>query len=267
MIWTRFDATSRPDLVFRPFALDLDTVDIDLQYSVDLGDLGNQEAPTADRGRGSHTLTMGSGYRHATFKTENEDVANGHHSTNLAWAFVQDDFKLGDDVFVTAGVRLDWHSISGTNVSPRIAGVWRFDEVKDHDDNVVREQYLRASVGFGFRNPSLRELWFDMPVGPGTILGNTDLEAEKMRSFELGYYGSLPIGNDDRVKAGVNLYYNLIDDLIVFQPVPPSDAQPFNQSDEEVYGFEVEVDYLFSDWVSGFANYSYGDRRDRGTNR
>ena len=113
-------------------------------------------------------------------------------------------------------------------MSPRIAAVWRFDEVKNDKHEIVREQYLRASLGFGFRNPSLRELWFDMPVGPGRIAGNTDLEAEEIRSFELGYFGS-PV---DRLNASVNGYYNVINDLIVFQQVGP-EAKPFNRNDEE----------------------------------
>ncbi len=252
--WTGFDASSVPDQFYTPFEVDLDTVDTDLQFAFDPWD--------------DHIVTLGTGYRHATFKTQDQDVANGRHSTDQVWAFVQDEIVLANDLFVTAGVRVDWHSVSGVNVSPRIAGVWRFDEVKDDDGTILGEQSLRASVGFGFRNPSLRELWFNMPVPPAmvSILGNTDLEAEKIRSFELGYYGSLPIGDDDRVRAGVNLYYNLIDDLIVFRPVTASEAAPFNQSDEEAYGVEVEVEYLFSPWASAFANYSYSVRKDRDTN-
>jgi iron complex outermembrane receptor protein len=255
LFWTGIDTTSRPDRFYSPFDVDHDTVDLDVQYSTTPWD--------------GHDLTLGAGYRFATFETENPDVADGRHDTNLGWGFIQDEVEIATDLFVTAGVRLDWHSTSGLNVSPRIAAVWEFED----------EQYLRASAGFGFRNPSLREIWFDMPVNlpglpaPVIFTGNDDLDAEKMRAFELGYYGA----PTDRLKAGVNLYYNLIDDLIVFRPVAffpapvppgtPSRLAPFNTNDEEAYGVEAEVDYLFTETLSGFVNYAYGERHDRDSNQ
>lgn len=253
--WTAFDSTSTPNRLYAPFELDLDTSDVDLQYSVE---------PLAN-----HNMTFGTGYRHATFMTENQDVADGRHSTNLAWAFVQDELKLLRNVFVTAGLRFDWHSVSGTSPSPRIAAVWKFDEERDDQGDILREQSLRVSAGYGFRNPSLRELWFDMPVtlpvppGTVTLVGNKDLKAEKIRSFEIGYSGR----PHKRVKAGLSVYYNLIDDVIEFRPVAPNRASPLNESDEEAHGVEVEVDYLFADTISGFANYSYGLRRNRDTKK
>jgi outer membrane receptor protein involved in Fe transport len=129
------------------------------------------------------------------------------------------------------------------------------------------QQYLRASAGSGFRNPSLRELWFDMPLTgfPVTVRGNEDLDAEQIRSFELAYLfergAVLP-----RLKASVNAYYNLIDELIVFQLDPiAGEIVPENSNDEEAFGFEAEVDYLVNDTTSVFANYSWGEQRDRDT--
>jgi iron complex outermembrane receptor protein len=244
LVWTGFDGTSSPDRFYTPFDVDLDTVDLDLQYSL---------SPWED-----HTITVGAGYSYATFTTTNADVSNGRHDTNLVWGFVQDELRLGEDVFVTAGVRLDWYSTSGFTVSPRLATVWEFEE----------NQNLRASAGVGFRNPSLRENFFDMPVTvpgfpPLTIQGNENLDAETMLSLELGYFGA----PTDSLKAGVNVFYNFVNDLIVFRPVPgsPTTLAPFNRNDEDVYGFEIEGEYLFSDWISGFANYSYEIRQNRDT--
>ncbi len=105
---------------------------------------------------------------------------------------------------------------------------------------------------------------------PVTIVGNEDLDAEKMRSFELGYFGSFGFEPDEplpSLKAGVNLFYNLIDDLIVFQPTAadPSRVGPINREDDEAYGVEIEAEYLFTRWTSAFANYSYEIRQDRDT--
>jgi iron complex outermembrane receptor protein len=251
--WTGMDATSTPVQSYTPFELDLDTVDVDLQYSV---------VPWS-----GHNVTVGAGYRYATFETENQDIADGRHRTHLEWAFLQDEVTITRGVFVTASLRVDRHSVCGTSPSPRIAGVWKFDEKRDEKDNILREQSLRASAGYGFRNPSLRELRFAMPVtvpvppGTVTILGNEDLEPEKIRSFELGYSGR----PNERVKAGVGVYYNLIDDEIAYLPVSATAAAPRNENDEEAYGIETEVECLLTDSISGFANYSHGIRRNRDT--
>ncbi len=261
-VWSGFDATSNPNQIYQPFRVDLDTIDLDVQYS-----FGGEESSAMK----DHNVTVGAGYSYSTFTTRDMDVSNGRHSTDLVWGFVQDEIKLGD-VYVTAGLRMDWYSTSGLNVSPRVAAVWEF----------TTDQYLRASAGFGFRNPSLRENFFNMPlIGPPvTIVGNEDLDAEKMRSFELGYFGSFGFGpgtdedaaadsldTSPSLRAGVNLFYNLIDDLIVFAPtaVDPSLVGPINREDDEAYGLELEAEYLFTEYTSAFANYSYEVRQDRNT--
>ncbi|MHC5065599.1 MAG: TonB-dependent receptor plug domain-containing protein, partial [Planctomycetota bacterium] len=268
--WTSFDASVDPDMAYSPFDVDLDTVDVDAQYSFDL--------------LAGHALTIGSSFRYAVFTTEDPDVSDGRHDTEQWGAFIQDEVTLvPSQLWLTAGMRYDWHSTAGDIISPRAALVYEF----------APDQSLRASYGKGFRNPSLREIWFDLPVNGGSVLieGNEDLEAETMESYELGYLGKPA----DRLKFGLSGFYNRVDDLAVFAPTPapppPVRAAPFNQSDEEAYGFEVEADYLIlgaakseeqprdndvvvierqaknrEDALSFFGNYSWNIRRDRGTN-
>ena len=248
--WTAFDSTTVPRNNYPQFDLDLDTVDIDLQYSFALIE--------------DHTLTTGTGFRHATFDTSDQDVSAGRHSTNLGWGFFQDEIRFTDELFFTAGVRWDRHSSTGDNISPRLAVVW----------TPAEEQSLRASFGTGFRNPSLRELSFNMPVtgsgvpGPITISGNRDLEAEQIQSFELGY-GGRPMAS---LKAGVSAFYNRVDNLVAFQALQffpgtalPSQVGPANQTNEEAFGFELEAEHLVHDSVSVFGNYAYSIRQDRAT--
>ncbi len=238
--WTRFDAEARPDAVYVPFELLLDAADLDVQYSERLMD--------------AHTFTAGAGYRFSAFETENADVALGRHRTGLYWAFAQDEWALvPETLWFTAGVRWDRHTISHDATSPRFAAVWQFGE----------GQYLRGSAGYGFRNPSLREIWFDMPVlgGAATISGNRDLDAEKIRAFELGYGGRIAAS----VRAELTAYYNLVDRLVEFRATGPAAIAPKNENKEDAYGAETEVEISLSERLSGFGNYSYGVRRDRDT--
>ena len=268
VVWNSIDGTGTPEAVYSPNDVDLDTLDIDLRYF--FGDNTRHKedfVPWKD-----HNVTVGAGYRYATFTAR--AISDGRHSTDLVWGFVQDEFAIAQNVLVTAGIRADWHSQAGLNVSPRIAAVWKFHEEWEGPPRAEKSRelsahYLRVSAGYGFRNPSLRDNWFNMPVTvpgfpPITVLGNEDLDAEKMRSFEIAYIGWPAYGG---LKTSVSAYYNLVDDLIEFQPVPLTTTfKPFNVNNDETYGFEIDLDYEFSPAVSAFANYSYTSRHNRDTN-
>jgi outer membrane receptor for ferrienterochelin and colicin len=258
--WTHSTCEIRPAAIYPAFDLALDTVDLDLQHTVSLAEI--------------HAVTAGTGYRLAAFETNDQDVSDGRHHTGLAWAFAQDEWTaVPNRLWVTAGVRYDHHSVSGGNVSPHLAAVWKLA--------AEREQYLRAGAGYGYRNPSLRELWMDMPLDvPGlpaspVIAGNKRLDAEQLRSFEIGYAGRWGSPHA-HTRVDAVAYYNLFDRGIDYRPVDyfssppfpsgtPSRFEPVNSAKDEAYGVEIEVRRAFSDAASAFANYSFAVRQDRDT--
>jgi iron complex outermembrane recepter protein len=237
--WTRFFSESelRED-VYTPFTLATDAADIDLQYAF---------APVS-----GHTVTAGLGYRRASFETQDEDISLGRHATGLGWVFVQDEVELAKTLWITGGLRLDEHSVAGSSFSPRLAAVWEVDD----------GHTLRASAGIGYRNPSLRELWLNLPVtvAPGPVRfpieGNRDLEPEKLRSMELAYTG--PVLGFLRLRTTV--FYSLLDRLIHFVGLGPE-----NNGKERTMGGEAEVDFLLSESFLVFGNATYVVREDRDT--
>ncbi len=243
--WTRFDGTAVPDQVFAGFDILLDTADVDLQYTMKVLD---QE------------VTAGTGYRRSSFETDDEDVAGGRHSTGLDWFFIQGRLTFLDPVEITGGVRVDDHSVVGTHVSPRLAAVWTLDPFDGKED--LTGHSLRATAGYGFRYPSLRELWFDMSVFglPSAITGNEDLHAERLRSFEVGYWGR-PLS---WLQLETSVYYNRIDGLIHYAPAATG-FRPENGDKEAAYGSESQVDLQVAQDVTTFANYAYEVRFDRET--
>lgn len=241
--WNGFDVEFDPAQYYEPFSLDLDTLYTDgrMTWITD-----------------PHQVTGGAGYRFSTFDTSDADVTDGSHSVNEFWVFAQDEWKLTDALELTFGARVDYHSEVGTNISPRLALVWRFK----------KNQYLRGSAGRGFRNPSLRELWFDMEITgvpglpPITIAGNTDLKAESLTSYEIGYVGAWGTSNK-LFEANANVYFNTIEDLVEFQgdPNDPLTVLPVNQENDEVFGFELEGRYFMDESLYAFGNYSYSRRK------
>jgi iron complex outermembrane receptor protein len=248
--WTHFLAVAEPEQIYTPFEVQCDMADLDAQLSLEVID--------------GHTTTAGAGYRYASFDTDIDDEGQA----GLAWVFAQDQFTLGEALFVTWGGRLDWHSVAGPATSPRLAAVWEFEP--GHS--------LRGTAGYGFRNPSLRELYFDMPlsVAPGVtpvVQGNRDLEAEKMRSAELAYRWR---EKDAPTRAEAIAYYNLIDRVVEFQPTAyypsppfppgtPSAIEPRNAARYEAYGLELEAEHEFGKAISVFGGYAFGIRVDRET--
>jgi iron complex outermembrane receptor protein len=269
--WTRFSAFGQPDLTYQPFHLVLDVADIDVQYSF----------TPIERNH----VTLGTGYRYAGFDTHADDVSDGRHAVGLGWFFIQDELTLLKDLFVTAGARLDAHTVSGVTFAPRVAIVWEFMPPSMHKEGNIDVlepgQSIRATVGYGYRTPGLRDLWFDMPLQSKdisnsaglptpniTVTGNRDLKPEEIRSFEVGYWGR----PHRQLQAECSLYYNLYDRLFAFGPNPGSvfpdiGASRHNVNREDTYGIEANLEYQLTGEVYTFANYAYEIRRDRDTHQ
>ena len=238
--WAAFDSSAAAQF-YAPANFNLDTIDLNAHHSFEL--LQNNK------------VTVGLGHRRATIDSENPDISLGRHTAHLSSVFVQDEVTLiPEELFLTAGMGLDEHSKAGSNTAPRAALVWRWTE----------SQSLRASYGRGHRNPSLGETWRRIPVtlpfGTVTLVGNEDLEAEKMESYELGYRGWF---KENRVRVGVTGFLNYVEDIVKLEQVGPVTVAPLNVGDERVHGIEIDGEYGFSESLSSFGNYAYRHREDR----
>ena len=124
--------------------------------------------------------------------------------------------------------RLDSHSQFGTHTTGQAA--WG----KDFGSN--RKFYV--SLGTGFKAPDLNELFH-----PGTdesawipgcnpcYAGNTALQPEESRSFEIGIKRL-----EARMKRSIDLFYNQIDNLIAYEG---TNFQAINVSKALTYGLEL----------------------------
>ncbi|HIE65027.1 MAG: TonB-dependent receptor [Nitrospira sp.] len=116
---------------------------------------------------------------------------------NLAF-YIQDQVKLGDRFSGVVGLRVDDHEKFGSAVTYRLAGAYDLKETNS---------ILRASIGTGFKAPSLAEL-FDSSFGSN----NPNLEPEESIGFDFGVERSLL---DRKLILGATYFYNDIDDMIV----------------------------------------------------
>ena len=135
---------------------------------------------------------------------------------------------------VDAGIRVDHHSVTGTELIPQAGVVFR----------PMATGTLKAMVSKGFRNPTMREMYLYPP-------SNEDLEAERLWNYELSWRH-----RNGKLSYGANIYYLKADNMIQTQPV---DGKPRNVNTGEIenYGLELDAAYTLNEHWSLNTNHSF----------
>ena len=121
---------------------------------------------------------------------------------------------------VDAGIRIDHHSVTGTEWIPQGGIVIR----------PMDSGELKAMVSKGFRNPTMREMYLYPP-------SNEDLKPERLMNYELSWKHRF-----NTLTYGINFFYLKGDNMIQTMPV---DGKPRNVNTGKVenYGAELEAAY------------------------
>jgi len=204
---------------------------------------------------GSHLLTLGSELRR-TELTHNQNLGSETEVDQKA-VYLQDEFSIGD-LDVTLGGRLDDHDSFGSEFSPRAYGVY----------NLTDNWVIKGGVGRSFKAPSIYQSDDTYGVlacrGMCTLVGNPNLKPETATSYEIG-----TLYQNERLEAGVMLFNNDIDDMIITDTwrvgYRPAVMTYSNVSKARVQGYELQGRYNLSDTMGVRANYTYSDAEDRDT--
>jgi iron complex outermembrane receptor protein len=190
----------------------------------------------------------------ATYASVASDLFGDHSQTALGW-YAEEESKLGDNGRATLGVRIDaiavdavaWNAVA----SPRLAAAWLWWPVR-----------LRASLGRGFRAPSLAELFTSTAVQGIAVIPNPNLGDEASWSGELG--AAVPAGRHVLVDAALfwSEYQNLIEPELV---TGGTEIQFTNVTRARVRGLDLTA--RAADLVQGHLSatlaYTWLDARDR----
>ena len=148
-----------------------------------------------------------------------------NHLLNLS-AYTEIDFNIFKVVNFSAGARLEHYDMNNTTneTKPVFRAGLSF--------KLLQETYLRASVGQGFRYPTIAEKFIRMDVGSFGVFDNPGLVPESSLNAEFG------------IKQGFKFinYFGYID-VAVFQQ-----------------DYENTIEYLFGKWDSTFTWPFYGFR-------
>ncbi len=182
-----------------------------------------------------------------------ESTMFGDHSTYDPAVYIQDEVKLLSTLKATLGMRYDTHWVDGNSIedqlSPRGGIVYRPSESTS----------LRASVGRGFRAPSVAEMFTQTKVSGFSVIPNPDIRAERTWSYEIGMNQLL----GKQLMLDVALFQSGYKQMIEPKSIGSGEFQLDNVTQARVRGAEIGLKgQLWRKFLSGNLSYTYIDPRD-----
>ncbi|MFD1381909.1 TonB-dependent receptor domain-containing protein [Rhodanobacter aciditrophus] len=215
-----------------------------------------------------HTLTVGGQFENQKLTDTGNQLSSDVDQLERwqAAVFAEDEFYLTDDFALTTGLRVNEDENYGTAVTPRIYGVW-------HTTDTIS---LKGGISAGYRSPDLRQAtdgWGQITGrGSGMILGNSDLEAEKSISHEVG----IAWNNRQGTKAELTAFYTQFKDKITEERICDVDAGDascdggydfistrYNVDDVVTQGIEASFGTMLTDNLSWDIGYTLTDSEQK----
>lgn len=191
--------------------------------------------------------------------------------------FIEDNWSMSESFTLTAGVRRDDHDVFGSQVSPRLYGVY----------NISSSWTVKGGVSTGYKTPNTTDLYDGITGfgGQGTspFAGNPDLQPETSVNSELALYWTSydnqhnfnityfntrfedKIARGDTVQSctqtsGVRPCVNLGEyDQLGYQTY----SQKINIDEVEISGVEVAGRYQITSDLAFQANYTWTDSEQK----
>ena len=180
----------------------------------------------------SNTIDFGDLVNLANDSTVGKGISNRIRNGG---AYVQDEFTLLDRFHIVPGVRLDYHTVFGFALSPKLGISAKVNEK-------VR---VRSSLGRAFRAPNHTELFMPpLPLKDNiTLVSNPDLKPEYVWAAD-GGVDVFPIAN---IKLQWGVFYNNMRDLIG-QGIKP---EIYMENDSLKFAALVTHENISSAWSAG----------------
>ena len=182
-------------------------------------------------------------------------------SVDVAEAYIQDDWQVGENTGIVWGARYQWHSRYGFHLTPKISFAHRLSA----------GLRVRASYGVGYRAPSLKERYFvfDHSNLGYKVLGTPSLRPERTWGLNVGAEFE-PV---EALDLRVNFFHNRLRNLIqtVFDPAQSSGSVAIYAYDNvgraATRGLEFGLSAQLSDRLMVNGGYTYLRARDQDAQR
>ena len=176
-------------------------------------------------------------------------ISAGTPTQFIGAAYIQGEYKPVKNLTLTLGSRFDVEQTSngvqgsGVIISPKAGASWVLSE----------QTQLRASVGAGFRAPTLTERFAALRFGSFTVAPNPSMRSERSWSFEIGgKQGFTLFGEEWNVDAAI--FNNEFTDLV--EPRLPTSSNPqiqfINITQARITGAELALTGWLPGHILGF---------------
>lgn len=182
--------------------------------------------------------------------------------------FAEDSFEATDSLTITAGGRVDHHSVFGTHFTPRAYLVQHLNS----------QWTLKGGIGKGFKAPTIRQstdgycMRTGSRVETGLLCGNSKLKPEESTSYEV----SLHFDNEQGLSANATLFNNDFKNKVVsygtdqFTNALISKGKPArvyiydNVDSVNIRGLELSSSWTFMPKWTLSGNYTYTKSKREG---
>ncbi|MCS7012261.1 MAG: TonB-dependent receptor [Chloroherpetonaceae bacterium] len=229
----------------------------------------------------SNILTIGAGYIDEGVAADR--IAGGSRAMNTAYLYAQNEFIPFSWLNLTASFRFDRNSDFGSQLSPRIAALYKATEWLS----------IRASVGSGFKAPTFQQLYLDFTNAAAgySVFGSTNVRESFRRLQEQGLIQGIlldpsqlePIRAESSLAFNVgadmspakflsfkiNVFRNNVRDLIDTQPIAVRTGGGniftyFNLNRVFTEGIETELAVKLFPSLTLSAGYQFVNAKDEG---
>ncbi|MFZ1288667.1 MAG: TonB-dependent receptor [Melioribacteraceae bacterium] len=194
------------------------------------------------------------GYSFEYEKIASDRVIGKNQNSTLHNIFFQDEITLNEWSTFLGGIRLDAHSVYGSQFTPKAAIMLK-------PSNTSR---IRFSYAEGFRSPSFKELFIEyvnLTVGYH-ISGDPNLQPEKSSTIQTDF----EYWNDNNYHFRIHLNYNKISNLIDYEYLGIVNNyglyKTANLEKVNTWGGDFEVEYFPYDFLNFKLGYGYFDSKD-----
>jgi len=177
-------------------------------------------------------------------------ILDDRRSSNTAGIYAEDEIRLPWHFTLNAGMRVDKETVSGTNVSPRLALNYK----------PTGADTFKLIYGRAYRAPNAYELYYTVS-GPGGQLDNPSLRAEHITTTEFVYDRAL----GENAHATVSVFRYNVRDLITETPNSSGVFLFENINRVEARGIELAYEQNVSSYAKIRASYSWQLARDGDT--
>ena len=182
-------------------------------------------------------------YSAKPFAPEIESVLPIKEATTYG-VYIQDQLKLENTFFISAGFRSDHHNKFGSQLTYRIAPAIMIWETNTK---------IKASIGTGFKAPSLFYLY-------DPAYGNEKLKPEQSFGWDFGIEQFLFPSN---TSVGATFFYNNFNEMFGFDFIT---FKTININKAVTKGLELSASTEFTDWLNIKLNYTLTEAKDLSPN-